>query len=66
MYKKINTPLTEEIISQLKAGDLVLLSGEIYTARDEAHKRMVDSLNKGEKLPFKIKNSVIYYVANTE
>ncbi|AIS51287.1 fumarate hydratase subunit beta [Thermoanaerobacter kivui] len=62
MYKKINTPLTEEIISQLKAGDLVLLSGEIYTARDEAHKRMVDSLNKGEKLPFKIKNSVIYYV----
>jgi len=48
MYKKINTPLTEEIVNQLKAGDLILLSGEIYTARDEAHKRMIESLNRGE------------------
>ncbi|ADH59908.1 hydro-lyase, Fe-S type, tartrate/fumarate subfamily, beta subunit [Thermoanaerobacter mathranii subsp. mathranii str. A3] len=62
MYKKVNTPLTEEIIDQLNAGDLVLLSGEIYTARDEAHKRMIESLKKGRELPFEIKNSIIYYV----
>lgn len=64
MYKRVNTPLTEEIIDQLNAGDLVLLSGEIYTARDEAHKRMIESLKKGRELPFEIKNSIIYYVGH--
>jgi len=62
MYKKVTTPLDDGIVNQLKAGDLILLSGEIYTARDEAHKRMIESLNRGEKLPFEIRNSVIYYV----
>jgi len=62
MYKRLNTPLLGEVTVQLKAGDLILLSGEIYTARDEAHRRMVEALDRGEMLPFEIKNSVIYYV----
>jgi fumarate hydratase subunit beta len=62
MIKKINTPLTEEKTLNLKSGDSVLLSGIIYTARDQAHKRIVDLINKGEKLPFELNNQVIYYV----
>lgn len=60
--KKITTPLTPEVIRTLKSGDRVLLSGKIYTARDAAHKRLVELLDKGEKLPFDIKGQVIYYV----
>jgi len=60
--KKITTPLTDKIVKSLKAGDRVLLSGKIYTARDAAHKRMVELLSKGEKLPFDINGQVIYYV----
>ena len=63
--KKILLPLTVEIARSLKAGDRVLLSGYIYTSRDAGHKRMCDSLEKGESLPFDIKNSVIYYVGPT-
>ena len=58
---KVNAPLTKEDVKKLKAGDSVLLSGIIYTARDAAHKRMVDSLASGEGLPFDIVNQVIYY-----
>ena len=58
----IQTPLTIEKINNLKIGDLVYLTGTIYTARDAAHKRIVESLKKGEKLPFDIRNSIIYYV----
>ena len=58
----ITTPLTDEIISNLKSGDQVLISGTIYTARDAAHKKLVDSINSGESLPFDIKNAIIYYV----
>ena len=58
----ITTPLTDEIISNLKSGDQVLISGTIYTARDAAHKKLVDSINSGENLPFDIKNTIIYYV----
>ena len=58
----ITTPLTDEIISNLKSGDEVLISGTIYTARDAAHKKLIDSINSGESLPFDIKNAVIYYV----
>ena len=58
----ITTPLTDEIISNLKSGDEVLISGTIYTARDAAHKKLVDSINSGESLPFDIKNAIIYYV----
>lgn len=58
----ITTPLTDEIISNLKSGDEVLISGTIYTARDAAHKKLIDSINSGESLPFDIKNAIIYYV----
>ena len=62
---EINTPLTEEKIKDLKAGDQILLSGTIYTARDAAHKRLVELIEKGGNLPFEIKNSCIYFVGPT-
>ncbi len=62
MAKKISTPLTEETITGLKAGDKVLLSGTIYTARDAAHERLVKLLESGEELPFDLAGAVIYYV----
>ena len=62
---KIKTPLINEIIMKLKAGDEVFISGKIYTARDAAHKRFVDLLNRGEPLPFDINNNIIYYVGPT-
>jgi fumarate hydratase subunit beta len=62
MTKKINLPLTEKIIASLKAGDEVLLSGVLYVARDAAHKRMVEALDKGNPLPFDIKGQTIYYM----
>lgn len=65
MEYKIREPFTREAFAQLKAGDTVLLTGTIYTARDAAHKRMIEMLEKGESLPFEIKNSVIYYVGPT-
>lgn len=60
--KRINLPLTDEVIEGLKAGDRVLLNGEVLTGRDAAHKRMAETIKKGEKLPFDIKGAVIYYV----
>jgi fumarate hydratase subunit beta len=63
--KRLNLPLSEEERMSLKAGEAVLLSGEIYTARDAAHKKMHEALAKGEKLPFDIENAVIYYVGPT-
>ena len=65
MEKRITTPLTKEKIKDLKVGDSVLLSGVIYTARDAAHKRLVDLIDKGEKLPIDVKDAVIYYVGPT-
>jgi fumarate hydratase subunit beta len=62
MAKIINTPLTDEVINDLKAGDRVLLNGIIYTGRDAAHKRLVELIEKGEELPMDIKNQIIYYV----
>lgn len=62
MDKKITTPLTQEKVKSLKAGDKVLLSGVIYTGRDAAHKRLIDTLNEGKTLPFDVKDQVIYYV----
>lgn len=58
----IKTPLDDKTIEKLKAGDQVSITGIIYTARDAAHKRMVEALDKGEKLPFDIKNQIIYYM----
>lgn len=65
MEKRITTPLTMEKIKDLKAGDSVLITGYIYTARDAAHKRLVDLLKDGKELPFDIKDQVIYYVGPT-
>lgn len=62
MPKQIRLPLTKETIADLKAGDAVLLSGLMYTARDAAHKRMVEALERGKALPFDIKGQTIYYV----
>lgn len=62
MAKIINTPLTEEAINGLKAGDRILLNGVIYTGRDVAHKRLVELIKKGEELPMDIRNQTIYYV----
>ena len=62
MEKRINLPLTEESINELRAGVYVYLSGVIYTARDAAHKRMADALAKGEPLPIDMKNNIIYYM----
>ena len=61
----LTTPLTAEDTKKLKAGDTVLLNGTIYTARDAAHKRLVELLEKGEELPFDIEGSVIYFVGPT-
>jgi fumarate hydratase subunit beta len=58
---KIKTPLTEEIVRQLRSGDRVLLSGVIYTARDAAHKRFVEALDAGEELPVAMEGQGIYY-----
>ncbi|AWI07295.1 Fe-S-containing hydro-lyase [Clostridium drakei] len=62
MEKRVSTPFTEEKVKDLKAGDSVLLSGVIYTARDAAHKRFIELLDKGEELPMDVKDSIIYYV----
>ncbi len=58
----LRTPLTHEKVQTLKAGDTVLLSGTVYTARDAAHKKMCEALSCGEPLPFDITDSIIYYV----
>ena len=60
MEKKITTPLTKEKVKGLKAGDSVLISGTIYTARDAAHKRLVDLLDEGKELPLDLKDAIIY------
>lgn len=66
VQKKISVPFNDEgTIKSLQAGDQVLLSGTIFTARDAAHKRMVEQLEKGEKLPVDLTNQVIYYVGPT-
>lgn len=63
--KIINVPLNDTDVAKLKAGEQVLLSGTIYTARDAAHKRMTESLERGEGLPIDITGQVIYYVGPT-
>jgi len=66
MVKKITTPLEKKEIKKLKAGDEILLSGIIYTARDAAHQRIVKSLKfKVKSLPFDLKNQIIYYTGPT-
>lgn len=62
MSYSIKTPLTMEIVKKLKAGDIISISGVVYTARDAAHKKMITLLKEGKKLPFDVKNQIIYYV----
>lgn len=59
MDKHITTPITEEVTKDLKSGDYVYITGTIYVARDAAHKRMIEALQRGEKLPIDIKDSTI-------
>lgn len=65
MKKIIKTPLTEEIIRELRAGDIVAITGYIYTARDAAHKRLVALIKDNQPLPFDLLGAVIYYVGPT-
>ncbi|MDE6926686.1 MAG: fumarate hydratase C-terminal domain-containing protein, partial [Acetatifactor sp.] len=62
MDKYISVPLSDEDTAALRAGDYVYLTGTIYTARDAAHKRMHEALEKGEQLPMNVSRNVIYYM----
>ncbi|MHB8171091.1 MAG: Fe-S-containing hydro-lyase [Thermincolia bacterium] len=59
---RITTPLTDEVVEKLTIGQQVLISGKIYSARDAAHKKLVELLDQGEPLPFDIEGQIIYYV----
>ena len=63
--KRITPPLDDEVVASLKVGDRVLITGKIYTARDAAHKRFIEALRKGERLPVDLKGQIIYYVGPT-
>ena len=60
--KRIRTPLDDETIRTLKAGDQVVLSGVILTGRDAAHKRLVEAYKAGQELPVDLRGQIIYYV----
>lgn len=62
---EITCPLSDEQVKRLQAGDRVLISGEVYGARDQAHKRLCELLAAGKTLPFEIRGAVIYYVGPT-
>jgi fumarate hydratase subunit beta len=62
MEKHIQTPITEKITADLRSGDYVYITGTMYVARDAAHKRMIEALDRGEKLPIDIKDATIYYM----
>jgi fumarate hydratase subunit beta len=63
--KRLQAPLTEADVRSLKAGDEVLINGEVYTARDMAHKRLCESIKAGKNLPFELKGAIIYFVGPT-
>ena len=65
MERQLTIPASREEISEIRAGDYCYISGVIYTARDAAHKRMIETLDKGGELPFEIKDQVIYYLGPT-
>jgi fumarate hydratase subunit beta len=62
---KITTPLTDSVVQQLRSGDSVVITGTLYVARDAAHKRLVDALDRGDPLPFDPAGQVIYYMGPT-
>jgi len=63
--KKITAPLSDEDVLSLKAGDNVLISGVIYTARDAAHKKLIELMDQAEPLPIDLQGQIIYYVGPT-
>ena len=65
MDRTITAPIDRETLKSLHAGDYVYISGTIYTARDAAHKRLIERLDANEPLPFDLKDSIIYYVGPT-
>lgn len=65
MAKRITTPLNDETIADLKAGDQVLLTGVVYTARDAAHKRLIALINEGKELPIDLRGQAVFYVGPT-
>ncbi len=65
MEYKLTVPCTAADLAPLRAGDTVLLSGIVYTARDQAHKRMMEALDAGQQLPFDLAGNAIYYVGPT-
>ena len=65
MAMEIKVPMSREVARSLKAGDSVLLSGVIYTARDAAHKRLCELAEQGKELPLEVKDAVIYFVGPT-
>ncbi len=62
MERYLNAPLTEDDAKSLRAGDMVYLSGTVYSARDAAHERMQRALDEGKPLPFDIRGSIVYYL----
>lgn len=62
MERHINAPITREQARELKSGDYIYITGTIYTARDAAHKRMEETLCRGEELPFPVDGNIIYYM----
>lgn len=62
---RINTPITRGVSTRLKMGERVLISGKILAARDAAHKRMIEALERGDELPISLNNAIIYYVGPT-
>ncbi len=65
MDRKFTTPFTKEKAAQCRAGDMVYITGTIYTARDAAHKRMAQALAEGKELPINIEGEIIYYMGPT-
>ena len=65
MERHITTPLTKDMVKEINAGDYVYITGIIYTARDAAHLRLYDSINKGENLPLDLNDQIIYYLGPT-
>jgi fumarate hydratase subunit beta len=64
-FKYVTTPLTDEDVASLKAGDRVRITGVLYTARDAAHARLLPLMEKGERLPIDVKGAIIYYTGPT-
>lgn len=63
--KKLQPPLSEKMVRELRAGDEVLISGVVYTARDAAHKKLCQLIDAGKKLPFPLEGAIIYFVGPT-